>query len=146
MQLKGMEKFMVEDIFYNKIRIIERCIERVREVYDSNPENLKDYTKQDSIVLNLQRAIEAAIDIAMYIVSAKKLGLPQNSRDAFELLYSKEIIDIETLEILKNMIGFRNIAVHNYQKLDLVILRKVIDNNLKDFEQFIFLINNYIMK
>lgn len=141
-----MEKFMVEDIFYNKIRIIERCIERVREVYDSNPENLKDYTKQDSIVLNLQRAIEAAIDIAMYIVSAKKLGLPQNSRDAFELLYSKEIIDIETLEILKNMIGFRNIAVHNYQKLDLVILRKVIDNNLKDFEQFIFLINNYIMK
>lgn len=69
MQLKGMEKYMVKDVLYNKIAIIEKCLIRIREVYDNNPANLKDYTRQDSIILNIQRAVEAAIDIAMYIVS-----------------------------------------------------------------------------
>ena len=50
MQSRGMVEFIVEDILYNKISIIERCLKRVDEVYESNPENLEDYTKQDSIV------------------------------------------------------------------------------------------------
>src|SRR6056297_4230704 len=137
MQSRRMVEFMVEDILYNKISIIERCLKRVDEVYESNPENLEDYTKQDSIVLNILRVIEATIDIAMHIVSVKKLGLPQNSRDAFKLLYSANIIDKDTLESLKNMIGFRNVAVHNYQKLNLEILKKIIENNQKDFNIFI---------
>lgn len=141
MQLKGMAEFMIEDILYNKISIIERCLIRVREVYNGNPENLKDFTKQDSIVLNIQRAVEATIDIAMYIVSVKKLGIPQNSRDAFEVLYHNEIIDEVILDNLKNMIGFRNIAVHNYQKLNLEILQKVIENNLENFNEFIYFVN-----
>jgi len=136
-----MVEFMVEDILYNKISIIERCLKRVDEVYESNPENLEDYTKQDSIVLNILRVIETTIDIAMHIVSVKKLGLPQNSRDAFELLYSANIIDKDTLESLKNMIGFKNVAVHNYQKLNLEILKKIIENNQKDFKTFIDSIN-----
>lgn len=40
---------MVKDVFYNKVEIIERCLIRVEEVYNQDPENLKDYTKQDSI-------------------------------------------------------------------------------------------------
>lgn len=139
-----MVEFMVEDVLYNKISIIERCLMRVREVYNGNPENLKDFTKQDSMVLNIQRAVEATIDMAMYIISVKKLGLPQNSRDAFEILYRNEIINEETLANIKNMIGFRNIAVHNYQKLSLVILQKVIENNLEDFSIFINCVNKNI--
>ncbi len=132
---------MVKDVLYNKISIIERCLIRIREVYNNNPDNLADYTKQDSIVLNIQRAVEATIDIAMYLVSAKKLGIPQNSRDAFEVLNHNNIIDDSMLKKLKNMIGFRNIAVHNYQKLNLDILQKVIENHLEDFEEFIYIIN-----
>lgn len=132
---------MVEDILYNKIEIIERCLIRVKEVYDDKPDNLKDFTKQDSVVLNIQRAVEATIDIAMYIVATKKLGIPQNSRDAFEVLFSNKIINKDMLEKLKNMIGFRNIAVHNYQKLNLDVLQKVIENHLEDFKEFIDIIN-----
>lgn len=135
---------MVKDVLYNKIEIIERCLNRVREVYDQNPDNLKDYTKQDSIVLNIQRAVEATIDIAMHIVSAKKLGIPKNSRDAFEVLAHNNIIDEELLDKLKSMIGFRNIAVHNYQKLNLEVLQKVIENNLEDFNKFTYLINKQV--
>ncbi|RBP60361.1 hypothetical protein DES36_11618 [Alkalibaculum bacchi] len=60
---------MVKDVLYNKISIIERCVIRIQEVYDHNSDNLMDYTKQDSIVLNIQRAVEATIDIAMHLVS-----------------------------------------------------------------------------
>ena len=59
----------------------------------------------------------------------------------FEILFSNEIIDEDILNKLKNMIGFRNIAVHNYQKLNLDILQKVIENNLEDFNEFIYVIN-----
>ncbi|WP_099190632.1 type VII toxin-antitoxin system HepT family RNase toxin [Tepidibacter mesophilus] len=132
---------MVNDVLYNKISIIERCLIRIREVYDNNPNNLEDYTKQDSIVLNIQRAVEATIDISMHIVSNKKLGIPQNSRDAFEVLNTNNIIDDEMLKKLKAMIGFRNIAVHNYQKLNLEVLRQIVENHLKDFEDFVYVIN-----
>ena len=137
---------MDKDILYNKMGIIERCLIRVKEVYDQDPCNLKDYTKQDSIVLNLQRAVEATIDIAMYLVSIKKLGIPQNSRDAFEVLNQHNIIEDEMLNKMKSMIGFRNIAVHNYQNLNLEVLQKVIENHLEDFVRFVNAINEKITK
>lgn len=132
---------MVNDVIYNKFSIIERCLIRVKEVYDNTPDNLKDYTKQDSIILNIQRAVEACIDISMHIVSKKKLGIPQNSRDAFEVLNLAGIISDDLLKKIKGMIGFRNIAVHNYQKLNLEVLQKVIENHLNDFEEFLYEIN-----
>jgi len=139
-----MGKFMVNDVLYNKISIIERCLIRIKEVYDDNPENLKDYTKQDSIILNIQRAVEACIDISMHIVSKQKLGIPQNSRDAFEVLNVNGIINDSLLNKIKGMIGFRNIAVHNYQKLNLEVLEKVIENHLGDFEEFVATVNKFI--
>lgn len=128
---------MGNDVIYNKIAIIERCINRINEVYNNNPDNLKDYTKQDSIILNIQRACEAAIDLAMHIVSEKKLGIPQNSRDAFEVLNSNNIIDNRLMKNLKSMVGFRNIAVHNYQAVNLGIIQEIIEKHLSDFSRFI---------
>ncbi|MEL5865079.1 type VII toxin-antitoxin system HepT family RNase toxin [Clostridium cochlearium] len=128
---------MGNDVIYNKIAIIERYINRINEVYNNNPDNLKDYTKQDSIILNIQRACEAAIDLAMHIVSEKKLGIPQNSRDAFEVLNSNNIIDNRLMKNLKSMVGFRNIAVHNYQAVNLSIIQEIIEKHLSDFSRFI---------
>ena len=135
---------MDKDVLYNKIEIIERCLIRIKEVYADNPKNLEDYTKQDSIVLNIQRAIEASIDIAMHIVSEKKLGIPKSSRDAFEVLEYNKIINNEILKKLKNMVGFRNIAVHNYRQISLDILQKIVETNLADFNDFICMISKII--
>ena len=132
---------MGNDVIYNKIEIIERCLKRINEVYAGNFENLNDFTKQDSIVLNIQRACEAAIDLAMHIVSEKKLGMPQNSRDAFELLITNKLIDGKLAGKLMAMIGFRNIAVHNYQNLNLDIVREIIEKHLEDFRELIYQIN-----
>lgn len=135
---------MDNDVIYNKINIIERCLIRIKEVYDNNPENLMNYTKQDSIILNIQRVVEACIDISMYIVSKKKLGIPQNSRDAFEVMHNNDLLSDKMLKSIKGMIGFRNIAVHNYQKLNLKVIEKVIENHLVDFEAFISEVNKFL--
>ena len=122
----------MDDILLNKAAIIERCIQRIHDVYQDQRESLDDLTKQDSIILNIQRACEASIDIAMHLVSIKRLGLPQSSREAFELLKQQGLISDTLLTSLKGMVGFRNIAVHNDQVLKLDIVEMIIEHRLKD--------------
>lgn len=126
----------MNDVILNKITTIERCVNRIHEVYEGNPENLKDFTKQDSIILNIQRACEASIDLAMHIVSERKLGVPKASREGFELLQEAHIIDSSLAKTLMNMVGFRNIAVHDYQALKIDILQAILDKHIDDFKQF----------
>lgn len=87
-------------------------------------------------MLNIQRACEASIDIAMHLVSTRKLGVPKASRESFQLLEEAGIIDGHLTKTLKNMVGFRNIAVHDYQALELNILEAVIVKHLDDFKKF----------
>lgn len=124
-------------VIINKYKILSRCINRIHEEYEENPENLEDYRRLDCIVLNLQRACEVVIDVAMYIVSSRKLGTPQTKREAIEILYKNDIISSEMYNNIKNIIGFRNIAVHDYKKIDNEIIIDVIENHLNDLTNFI---------
>ena len=135
---------MASDVILNKIDTIERCINRIREVYDNNPENLNDYTKQDSIVLNIQRVCEASIDLAMHIISEKRLGVPQSSRDGFDVLTKNNLIDDKLNKNLKAMVGFRNIAVHDYKKIEIKIVQMIIEKHLEDFKELIYYMNKLI--
>ncbi|PIC57627.1 hypothetical protein CSV80_08570 [Sporosarcina sp. P12(2017)] len=126
----------MNDVILNKVTTIERCVNRVHEVYDQNVDNLKDFTKQDSIILNIQRACEASIDLAMHIISEKKLGIPKASRDAFKMLQEATIIDESLAGTLMNMVGFRNIAVHDYQSIDLEILEAILEKHINDFKDY----------
>ena len=128
---------MEDDVILNKAGVIERCIARVREEHDSNDENLmNNFTRQDSIILNIQRACEATIDLAMHLVRVKNLGIPQESKDAFLFLYEAELLNKELSERLMKMVGFRNIAVHDYKKLNLEIVKSIVNNDLDVFLDF----------
>ncbi|MGL4819493.1 MAG: type VII toxin-antitoxin system HepT family RNase toxin [Bacilli bacterium] len=127
---------MGSDLVLNKIASIERCIQRVYEEYEGSPESLRNYTKQDSIVLNIQRACEMCIDLSMHMISEKKLGIPQNSRAAFELLEENGYISSELALKMRAMVGFRNIAVHNYKELNLAIVQGIVEEHLQDFILF----------
>ncbi len=123
-------------VIINKLESIKKCINRINEEYENNPDNLDDYRKMDAIVLNLQRACEIVTDIAMYMVSMRNLGIPQTKKEAFELLYEKNLITEEVCINMKKMIGFRNIAVHDYKNIDEEILQDVIENHLGELEAF----------
>jgi len=126
------------EIILRKIEIINRCLIRINQEYEGKKENIiNNFTKQDSVILNLQRAIEATLDIASIIIKQKKLGIPKSSRDMFDILCNYGIINKDLANNLKNMVGFRNIAVYDYQNLNIDILLHVLDNNLEDFNIFI---------
>jgi len=127
----------MDDVVLNKAATIERCIQRVNEVYAGEERNLcEDITRQDSIILNLQRACEAAIDLAMHAIREHRLGIPQDSRDAFDLLARSGLFPQEAATKLRQMVGFRNVAVHDYQALNLDIVREIIRSHLGDLAAF----------
>jgi uncharacterized protein YbaR (Trm112 family) len=64
------------------------------------------------------------------------LGVPQESREAYDMLCDSGIIDVSLRDRLKAMIGFRNIAVHDYIKLNLAVVRSIIETRLGDFRTF----------
>jgi len=127
---------MKNDVILNKINVIERCVKRVREEYDNNPGNLQNITKQDSIILNLQRACEASIDLAMHIVVEMKIGLPQNNLDAFTLLETAYILPSSIVQKMKFLVGFRNIAVYDFQVTNLSTLQTLVEDHLIDFIEY----------
>lgn len=92
--------------------------------------------RQDAVILNLQRACEQSIDLANHLARIKELGIPQNSRQAFELLAGAGIIEDGLSKGLGAMAGFRNIAVHNYTKLDLAVVKAIIETRLPTFLEF----------
>ncbi len=127
----------MDDVVLNRAAAIERCLHRVREVYAGDDRNLReDLTRQDSIILNLQRACEAAIDLAMHMVREHRLGIPQDSREAFDLLSNAGLFPRESAERLRRMVGFRNVAVHDYQTLNLDIVREIIGSHADDLAAF----------
>jgi uncharacterized protein YutE (UPF0331/DUF86 family) len=128
---------MVDDVLLNKATTIERCVARAREEYDRDPDTFdRDFTRQDAAILNIQRACEAALDIGHHLIRRDGLGLPQSARDVFRLLASAGRIDADLADSLMRMVGFRNIAVHDYQTLHLPMTIKVITKHLDDFLRF----------
>jgi uncharacterized protein YutE (UPF0331/DUF86 family) len=128
----------MNDSILNKLATIDRCLGRIREVYALAKENFDtDYTSQDSIILNLQRACEASIDAANILNKQHQTGIPQSSRDSFELLKKAGLISAPLALNLQKMVGLRNVAVHDYQTLNLEIVKHVVEHRLSDFEEFV---------
>lgn len=128
---------MADDVVLNKAAVIERCLKRIVEEYESSETDLaSDYTRQDAIVLNFLRASEASIDLAMHATRVGRLGLPQGSREAFALLEEAGWIEPHLSSRMQTMVGFRNVAVHDYQKLNLEIVKSILENHLNDFRAF----------
>lgn len=128
---------MADDVLINKAAVIERCVARAREEYAANPATFgANFTRQDAAILNIQRACEAALDMGQHLIRREKLGVPQSARDVFALLAQGGWLDAALADALKRMVGFRNIAVHDYQALQLPITVSIIEKHLDEFLQY----------
>jgi hypothetical protein len=128
---------MVDDVMLNKAATIERCVARAREEYATQPDEFAlNFTRQDAAILNIQRACEATLDIGQHIIRRESLGIPQSARDVFSLLARAQWIDALLAEQMKRMVGFRNVAVHDYQTLQLPITVNIITLHLQEFIEF----------
>ena len=128
----------MNDVILNKKTSIERCAGQARAYYetDTGVPFERDHFRQDAIAMNLQRAAERTIGIANHLVKSRKLGLPADSRESFALLEQAGLIDSALAKKLQAMVGFRNILVHEYRRIDTGVMRDVIENRLQDLLDF----------
>lgn len=122
---------MADDIRFNKASIIERSLRRVREIYREDPE-LAAMVNLDALTLNVERACQAAIDLAMHVVAGEHLGMPQSQADAFRLLSEAKRLEPSLADRMIGMCGFRNILIYQYQELDAERLRAVAEHHWQD--------------
>ncbi len=138
----------MDEVLLGKAEIIERCLQRIETEYRGSESELEtNFTKQDSILLNIQRMCEASIDAAMHMVRIHALGIPKDSRQAFTMLVKANLLDPQLGKHLEAMVGFRNIAVHNYTEINMDIVRSILNERLVDIQTFAqFLIKQSLPK
>jgi len=128
---------LIDHVILAKTAIVGRCLQRIADRYPGREQDLEtDLDLQDIVMLNLQRACEATIDMANRALTL--LGQPPaaDSRDAFFQLNRLRVIDGELAGRLYGMVGFRNRLVHQYQEIDLDRVRAMLANNLNDLTDF----------
>jgi uncharacterized protein YutE (UPF0331/DUF86 family) len=127
---------VTEDAALAKLASIERCLQRIQSVTHGDPEAVEDLDVEEIVVLNLQRAIQATIDLAAHVISGRRWGLPDSLKAHFRILTDQHVVDPELGARLQAMVGFRNIAVHDYDRLDRDILKAILANHLPDLDAF----------
>jgi len=131
-----------KDVIFSKINIIKNCITAIEKVKASS---LEEAFRVGLFELNLQRAIQASVDLANVVIAKEGLGLPNSYRQSFEILATHAMIDGTLLKVLSSMVGFRNISVHDYGTIKPEIVKSIVDNHLLDFEKFYSLIYQHVM-
>ena len=126
-----------DEILFKKITNLMRHLNRIRSKSSISLDDfLNDIDSQEIILFNLQMAIQNCIDMASHIVSIKALGLAGSTNELFYMLEDEKIIEMELTEKMVKAVGFRNLIVHEYGKVDLKIVYHVCNNEINDLELF----------
>lgn len=134
---------MPSDVIQNKLESLRRCLLRLEQKRPDSPETLvSDYDLQDIISINLERAIQISVDIASHLLAESEQKPPKTMGGTFTALSEAGIIDKNLAINLKRAVGFRNISVHEYQKIDWKIVYAIITNNINDFKEFMKSVNS----
>lgn len=124
-------------VLSQKLESLRRCLNRIEEKRPDHAADLaNDPDLQDILVLNLTRAVQLCVDVASHIISQTDEPSPTTMGDAFTVLEKLGILDRDTTANLRKAVGFRNIAVHNYEAINWVIVHQICQKQLSDFRQF----------
>ncbi len=124
-------------VLAQKLESLRRCVQRVEEKCPPQSDALAgDPDLQDIVVLNLTRAVQLCVDIASHIISSSNEISPVTMGEAFTTLEKLGVLDSTTTLSLRKAVGFRNIAVHNYEAINWEIVYNICRRQLQDFRQF----------
>jgi uncharacterized protein YutE (UPF0331/DUF86 family) len=126
-----------EDVVLAKASNVRKTVAAIRLVNDPVNSAVSEWIRMDATVLNLQRAVEALLDLANHLISANGWELPRDGRHAFSILSSHGLLSDANLTLARAMVGFRNIAVHDYAALDPEIVRGIVRDRLGDLERLV---------
>lgn len=128
------------EIFSRKFELIEDSLQKLSEISKENP-SLDRYRRswkdKDSAERNLQKIIEAFIDIGKMLIAEKRLKEPANNREVFLILDENKIFPSEFMSLVDKMIGLRNVIVHGYNRINDEMIYAILKKNLKHVRQLV---------
>jgi uncharacterized protein YutE (UPF0331/DUF86 family) len=128
---------MNTDVIYYKLEILKRYVDRIKE---KTPQKSIAFAQnldvQDILLMNVQRAVKMCVDISAYILAHSNIPPPMTMKDAFYQLQMLEIITKETFEKMQQWVGFRNIAIHEYDDINWETVFSILSNHMDDFRLF----------
>ncbi len=128
---------MDQQLIAEKLESLRRCVERIRtRCPDQASQLASDPDLQDIVSLNSTRAVQICIDVAAIVISDSDLPAPDTMGGAFDALAELGVIDGVLARQLKAAVGFRNIAVHSYRRIDWEIVHRLCQDNVEDFRKF----------
>lgn len=131
-------------IVAQKLESLRRCIRRVEEKTPSDVDQLiQDPDVQDILVLNITRAVQLCVDIGSHVISETDESAPTTMGEVFSTLGNLGAITPVTAESMMKAVGFRNVAVHNYDVINWEIVFAICQKSLVDFRQFAEEITDY---
>lgn len=128
---------MDPDILRNKLESLHRCLERIESHVPLSVEVLEaDVDTQDILVLNLERAVQLCVDMGSHLLVDTADVAAGSMASVFSLLAKNGLISDDLAGHLARAVGFRNVAVHEYNQLDWNIVYSIITTRLGDFRRF----------
>ncbi|MBI3358984.1 MAG: DUF86 domain-containing protein [Nitrospirae bacterium] len=128
---------MDREVIEQKLESLRRCLQRVADKCPSDPETLgHDPDLQDIIALNLTRAVQLCVDIGTHLIAGIEVPPPNTMGQTFDVLAQEGVIHESLAMQLKKAVGFRNIAVHNYEAIDWTIVHTLARHHLDGFTEF----------
>lgn len=125
------------DLLDAKLESLVRCLDRIKAHTPPSAEALaEDYDAQDIVAVNLQRAIQICVDLAGHLISERGWPAPATMAETFTVLAEQEVLEPELAENLRRAVGFRNISVHEYDKIDWNRAYRLITDRPDDFRRF----------
>jgi uncharacterized protein YutE (UPF0331/DUF86 family) len=124
-------------VIEEKLESLRRCVQRIRLKCPPSTEALdRDQDAQDIISLNLTRAVQLCVDLAMHTIAHREIPAPETMGAAFDALADNGLISDALASQMKKAVGFRNLAVHNYDVINWHIVHHICSHNLDDFGAF----------
>jgi uncharacterized protein YutE (UPF0331/DUF86 family) len=105
-----------------------------------------DWKKQRIVERTLQMMIETCLDIANHIVADRGYRVPVGYADTFKVLGENDVLDKRLVDRMEKMAKFRNVLVHQYEKIDSEIIVGILKKNLKDFDHFRKAVVGFVQK
>ena len=128
---------MDREVVEQKLESLRRCLQRIETKCPADAEILiNDFDLQDIVSLNLSRAVQLSVDIGAHLISGMDVLPPDTMGQTFDILAQAGVLTIPLATSLKKAVGFRNIAVHNYDAINWYMVYSIIKNHLSDFTAF----------
>jgi len=133
------------DRLLEKIGELENYLRELEEYLPNQEEDyLNNGLRKRACERAFQLASENLLDICNLIISEKGFGMPSDSKDSIRKLAENQVLPASLSTRLEELVGFRNLLVHQYGRVDDSRSYSFLTMELKDFYEFIEIIDRYI--